>query len=106
MIAPCAREGNRMANPQVAVVIAARNSARTIGWAIGSALRQPEVAEVLVMDDASDDDTASAAEDAEDDFVEGRARPKQIPALDRPATDLHQGTVFRDEAHTSGHLPL
>ena len=55
-----------MANPQVAVVIAARNSARTIGWAIGSALRQPEVAEVLVMDDASDDDTASAAEGADD----------------------------------------
>ncbi|TIR69420.1 MAG: glycosyltransferase, partial [Mesorhizobium sp.] len=43
--------------PRVCVIIAARNAARTIPVAIASALREPEVAEVVVVDDASTDDT-------------------------------------------------
>jgi succinoglycan biosynthesis protein ExoU len=48
------------------VIIAARNAARTIPTAIASALREPEVAEVVVVDDASTDDTQDAARAADD----------------------------------------
>lgn len=43
--------------PKVAVIIAAYNVAETIGKAVISALGQPETAEVIVVDDASQDDT-------------------------------------------------
>jgi succinoglycan biosynthesis protein ExoU len=45
----------------VAVIIAARNAKATIGDAVSSALEQPEVGEVVVVDDASDDATSDAA---------------------------------------------
>jgi succinoglycan biosynthesis protein ExoU len=45
----------------VAVIIAAHNSSPTIGRAVSSALSQPEAKEVIVVDDASQDDTAAAA---------------------------------------------
>lgn len=45
----------------VCVIIAAYNAAATIGRAIDSALAQAEVAEVIVIDDASTDDTAATA---------------------------------------------
>jgi succinoglycan biosynthesis protein ExoU len=48
--------------PQVAVIIAAYNVVGMIGQAIDSALQQPETAEVVVVDDASRDGTADAAE--------------------------------------------
>lgn len=48
--------------PQVAVIIAAFNVAEMIGKAIESALEQPETAEVVVVDDASNDGTADAAQ--------------------------------------------
>uniref|UniRef100_UPI00313BE9EB glycosyltransferase n=1 Tax=Methylobacterium fujisawaense TaxID=107400 RepID=UPI00313BE9EB len=47
--------------PEVCVIIAARDAADTIATAIASALRQPEVAEVIVVDDASADRTGAAA---------------------------------------------
>lgn len=47
--------------PSVAVVIPAFRVADTIGLAIQSALAQPETAQVIVVDDASGDDTAQAA---------------------------------------------
>lgn len=50
--------------PQIAVVIAARNAESSIGAAVVSALAEPEVAEVVVVDDASTDGTARAARDA------------------------------------------
>ena len=50
----------------VAVIIAAFNSASTISRAITSALAQPEVAEVIVVDDGSTDSTAAAAIAADD----------------------------------------
>src|ERR1700733_10833971 len=46
---------------QVSVIIAALNSARTIGRAVVSALAQPETAEVLFVDDGSTDETADVA---------------------------------------------
>ncbi|TIR80094.1 MAG: glycosyltransferase family 2 protein, partial [Mesorhizobium sp.] len=52
--------------PRVCVIIAARNAARTIPVAIASALREPEVAEVVVVDDASTDDTQNVARAADD----------------------------------------
>jgi succinoglycan biosynthesis protein ExoU len=45
----------------VAVVITARNAEDTIGDAVASALEQPEVSEVAVVDDASTDATGDAA---------------------------------------------
>lgn len=52
----------------VTVVIAAWRAAGTIGRAVASALKQPETAEVVVVDDASGDDGATirAAEAADD----------------------------------------
>lgn len=50
----------------VCVIIAAKNAADTIGRAIGSALAEPEAAEVVVIDDASTDGTAAAARAADD----------------------------------------
>ena len=50
----------------VAVVIAAYNARDTIGRAITSALAEPEVAEVIVVDDLSTDDTFECARAADD----------------------------------------
>lgn len=51
---------------QVSVIIAARNAAATIGKAVRSALAQPETRDVIVIDDGSTDDTASASRDSDD----------------------------------------
>jgi succinoglycan biosynthesis protein ExoU len=45
----------------VAVIITARNAEATMGDAVASALAQPEVSEVVVVDDASGDATSDAA---------------------------------------------
>lgn len=50
----------------VCVIIAAKNAADTIGMAVSSALREKEVAEVVVIDDGSSDGTADAARAAGD----------------------------------------
>lgn len=55
-----------MSGTDVCVIIAARNAADTIGIAIASALREPEVSEVIVVDDASTDETEAVARAAED----------------------------------------
>lgn len=51
---------------EVAVIVAAHNSAATIGRAVRSALAERETAEVIVVDDASTDGTAEAARAADD----------------------------------------
>jgi succinoglycan biosynthesis protein ExoU len=51
---------------KVCVIIAAKNAQETIGRAVRSALGEPEVAEVVVVDDGSDDRTMAAAADAGD----------------------------------------
>lgn len=53
-----------MTGNEVVVIIAAYNAADTIHKAIQSALIQPEVAEVIVIDDASQDDTARIARES------------------------------------------
>jgi succinoglycan biosynthesis protein ExoU len=50
----------------VCVIIAARNAAETITTAIASALLEPEVAEVVVVDDVSSDATEAVARAADD----------------------------------------
>ena len=55
-----------MTDRPICVVIAARNAAGTIAAAISSALREPEVGEVIVVDDASTDDTPRAVTRADD----------------------------------------
>ena len=52
------------ASPPIAVITPAYNAAGTIARAVRSALALPEVAEVLVVDDASPDDTVRAAREA------------------------------------------
>lgn len=68
---------------EVAVIIPAHNACRTIGQAIRSALAEPEVTEVVVIDDASTDDTAGAARDADDGS--GRLRVMALPRNAGPA---------------------
>ncbi len=68
----------------VAVVITARNAAATVAQAVASALAQPEVAEVVVVDDASTDDTAAAARGAGDDRLTVRCLAANVgPAAAR-----------------------
>lgn len=50
----------------IGVIITAMNAEDTIGRAVASALMQDEVADVVVIDDASKDDTAQAARNADD----------------------------------------
>jgi succinoglycan biosynthesis protein ExoU len=51
---------------KVCVIIAAKDAADTIGKAVTSALREPAVGEVVVVDDGSSDATAVAASSADD----------------------------------------
>lgn len=50
----------------ICVIVAAMDAQATIARAVASALAEPEVAEVVVVDDASRDDTAGAARSADD----------------------------------------
>ena len=58
--------GDHRPNADVCVIIAAKNAATTIERAIRSALAEPETAEVIVVDDGSDDATADVARAADD----------------------------------------
>lgn len=55
-----------MSGTDVCVIIAARDAAETIAAAIASALGEPEVAEVVVVDDASNEATQAVARAADD----------------------------------------
>lgn len=55
-----------MPSQTVCVIIAAYNGERTIARAVASALREPEVCEVVVVDDASLDGTSLCAASADD----------------------------------------
>ncbi len=55
-----------MKAPSICVVIAAYNAQDTVARSVASALAQEEVAEVVVVDDASTDATAAAARAADD----------------------------------------
>lgn len=83
--------------PEVCVIIAARNAEATIATAIASALRQPEVAEVIVVDDASDDRTGAVAAAACDGS--GRVRILRLAHNVGPA-------AARNRAIAAGTAPL
>ncbi|WP_315924564.1 glycosyltransferase family 2 protein [Mesorhizobium sp. SP-1A] len=55
-----------MESPTVCVIIAARNAEATIGRAVGSALREARVSEVVVVDDESSDATCERSLAADD----------------------------------------
>ncbi|WP_157019520.1 glycosyltransferase [Mesorhizobium xinjiangense] len=81
----------------VCAIIAARNAAQTIGRAVASALVQPEVVEVVVVDDGSDDDTGSAALGADDGT--GRLNVLRL--------DTNRGPAFaRNHAIANSAAPL
>ncbi|MFD2239255.1 glycosyltransferase family 2 protein [Aureimonas populi] len=68
---------------RIAVVIAARNATATIASAVRSALEQPEVGRVLIVDDGSTDDTLGAARGADDGS--GRLHPIRLDVNRGPA---------------------
>ncbi len=81
-------------SPSIAVIIAAYNSQTTIAKAIASALAQPEVAEVIVVDDASGDDTADAARNAGRD--DSRLRVLVQPSNQGPAAARNRAIAESD----------
>lgn len=84
-------------DPNLCVIIAAKNAAGTIPRAIGSALREKRVAEVVVVDDGSTDATAQVARAADD----GSGR-LAVLSLDR-----NRGPAFaRNHAIAHSRAPL
>ncbi|MDW6022606.1 glycosyltransferase family 2 protein [Mesorhizobium sp. BAC0120] len=81
----------------VCTIIAAKNASGTIGRSIRSALRESQVAEVVVVDDGSTDDTVQTARAADD----GSGR-LQVLSLDR-----NRGPAFaRNHAIAHSSAPL
>lgn len=76
----------------VCVVIAAYNSAATIARAIRSALAEPEVTEVIVVDDASTDSTVKAAHASDD----GTGRLKVLALNKNCGPSTARNTAFRE----------
>ena len=77
------RKNQPVTQSPICVIIAAYNARETIGRAVRSALDAPEVAEVVVIDDASSDGSADAARAADDGT--GRLRVLSLPRNMGPA---------------------
>jgi succinoglycan biosynthesis protein ExoU len=73
----------------VSVIIAARNARETIVRAVGSALAEGAVGEVVVVDDGSSDDTAAVARSADDGS--GRLQVLHLPHNLGPAAARNRG---------------
>lgn len=73
----------------VCVIIAARNARATVARAVGSALAEPAVGEVVVVDDGSTDDTAAVARSADDGS--GRLQVLHLPHNLGPAAARNRG---------------
>jgi succinoglycan biosynthesis protein ExoU len=73
----------------VCVIIAARNAHATIARAVGSALAEAAVGEVVVVDDGSTDDTAAVARSADDGS--GRLQVLHLPHNLGPAAARNRG---------------
>jgi succinoglycan biosynthesis protein ExoU len=76
---------NALSRGEVAVVIAAWRASATIGRAIASALAEPEAAEVIVVDDASNDAGATIAAAKAADDGSGRLKIIALEANAGPA---------------------
>jgi succinoglycan biosynthesis protein ExoU len=86
-----------MALSEICVIIAAKNASDTITIAIKSALAEPEVAEVVVVDDGSNDATQAVAVAADD----GTGRLKVV------RFDVNRGpSVARNHAISISSSPL
>lgn len=81
----------------ISVIIPAYNAAATIGRAIASALAEPEVGAVIVVDDGSTDETEAAALAADDGS--GRLRIHALPQNGGPS-------AARNAALALAELPL
>jgi succinoglycan biosynthesis protein ExoU len=73
----------------VCVIIAARDARATVARAVGSALAEPAVGEVVVVDDGSVDDTAAVARSADDGS--GRLQVLHLPRSLGPAAARNRG---------------
>ena len=73
----------------VCVIVAAMNAETTVARAVASALAEPEVCEVVLVDDASRDGTAKAARSADDGS--GRLRVLRSPRNLGPAAARNLG---------------
>ena len=80
----------------VCVVIPAFEAAATVGRAVASALGEPEVREVLVVDDASGDATADAARAADDGS--GRLTVHDLPRNVGPAAARNHAIALSTSA--------
>jgi len=76
----------------VAVIIAAHNATKTIVRAVTSALLEPEVSEVVVIDDGSTDNTLNLASSVED----GRHRVKVIVQTDNRGPAATRNRAIRE----------
>jgi succinoglycan biosynthesis protein ExoU len=85
--------GSRVA-PAVAVVIAAHNAAATVARAVRSALAEPEAAEIVVVDDASTDDTAARGRAADD----GSGRLKILATPSNAGPSAARNRAIRESA--------
>jgi succinoglycan biosynthesis protein ExoU len=80
--------------PEICVIIAAKDASPTIGRAVRSALREAEVAEIVVVDDGSADATAEAAYAADDGSGRlwvARLEANMGPAFARNHAIAHSG---------------
>lgn len=80
------------AQEKIAVIIAAWNASETIGRAVRSALSEPETAEVIVVDDASADDTAAAARACDD----GSGRLKIVTQAENAGPSAARNRALRE----------
>jgi succinoglycan biosynthesis protein ExoU len=77
------RSDSSFSQALVCVIIAAKNASSTIACAIASALSEPEVVEIVVVDDGSADDTGAVAATADDGS--GRLRIYRLESNEGPS---------------------
>jgi glycosyltransferase involved in cell wall biosynthesis len=95
-------------NPSVRALVAARNEADRIATTVSALRSIPQVADVVVMDDASTDGTASAALAAGAAVLQGRRRAGKGRAVDGALGRLAPAGVWlladADLGHTAARL--
>lgn len=97
-----------MTNPSVRALVAARNEADRIAATVSALRSLPQVAEVVVVDDASTDGTASAALAAGAAVLRGRRRAGKGRAVEGALRRLPPAGVWlladADLGHTAARL--